>query len=85
MAACGLAPGLGEMHDLKKDHRSHSVITLLELASEMLKIVPEFNKVSMQDCKLRIGKIKVELHRGKGLFLLQCDGSPSSSTKKVGF
>lgn len=55
MAACGLAPGLGDTVNIEKDHREHTVICLLKFAAHLMLTLKKLNSEMSQDMKLRIG------------------------------
>ena len=55
MAACGLAPGLGDTENIRRDRSDHVVISLLKLAVCLMQKLKQINAELMQDIKLRIG------------------------------
>ncbi|XP_001812566.2 adenylyl cyclase X E isoform X1 [Tribolium castaneum] len=55
MAACGLAPGLGDTVNIEKDHKDHTVIALLKFATHLMQTLKKINSEMSQDMKLRIG------------------------------
>lgn len=55
MAACGLAPGLGNVENIRRDQGNHVVISLVKFAASLMQKLQEVNP-GFQCMKLRIGK-----------------------------
>ncbi|RZC43228.1 adenylate cyclase type 2-like, partial [Asbolus verrucosus] len=56
MAACGLAPGLGNAENIRKDQCNHVVISLLKFAASLMQKLKSINKeIPGFEMKLRIG------------------------------
>lgn len=71
MAACGLAPGLGNSENIRKDQGNHVVIALLKFAACLMQTLKKMNGENGQEMKLRIGKCLIRLE-GNRFFQFLC-------------